>query len=95
MAFSDVVLPLSTRAVIDAMVRLPVVYRRRRQLPIDVCRACWPELLDFPFNRPAGIDALRERWSERGLAVRGGAARRVRGAVSRGRRIIGRLTRSR
>lgn len=47
--------PLGSRTVFQNMMRLPHKYRKKQQLPYDICRKAWPELLTFPFNEYPGI----------------------------------------
>jgi hypothetical protein len=49
------VFPLGHRTTFTAMLSLPVAYRQQQQLPIDMCRTAWPELLDLPFNQFSGF----------------------------------------
>jgi hypothetical protein len=85
-AYSDVVLPMAQRAVLDAMCALPVDYRRRQQLALDLCAERWPELLDFPVNDLAGVDALQRRVRRSSVALPRLVARKARGAARRARR---------
>jgi hypothetical protein len=89
-AWSDVVLPMSQRAVIEAMLRLPVDYRRRQRLVLDVCAARWPELLQFPFNDLAGREALERSLRLQARRARRLAAGKARGAARRLRARMGR-----
>jgi hypothetical protein len=43
--------PFSHREIFDAMLRLPVDYRRGERLAEGVIGATWPELLSVPFKR--------------------------------------------
>lgn len=52
-------LPLSDRAIIGAMLRLPARYRFDRRLARDMIGRLWPELLRYPFNRDTGLDLPR------------------------------------
>jgi len=47
--------PLGSRVVFQSMMRLPHKYRKRQQLPYDICRTAWPELMQLPFNEYPGI----------------------------------------
>jgi hypothetical protein len=48
-------IPFAQRDIFHAMLSLPVEYRRRQQLAVDICALGWPELLNFPFNDFSGI----------------------------------------
>lgn len=45
----------NARKIMQDMMCLPVEYRRRKQFSIDLCKATWPELLQFPFNEYPGL----------------------------------------
>lgn len=45
----------NSRNVLHTMMRLPVPYRKKKQLVVDICKSEWPELLDFPFNEYTGL----------------------------------------
>lgn len=47
--------PLGSRLVFYNMMRLPHKYRKKQQLPYDICRKLWPELLQQPFNNYPGV----------------------------------------
>ncbi len=47
--------PLSSRLIFQNMMRLPHKYRKKQQLPYDICKYVWPELLKQPFNEYPGI----------------------------------------
>jgi hypothetical protein len=47
--------PLSSRLIFQSMMRLPHDYRRKQQLPYDICKEAWPELLKLPFNEYPGL----------------------------------------
>lgn len=60
--------PMNQRAVLTAMLRLPVEYRRRKRMPPAVVRSAWPELARYPIGRVPG---LRGRWHQgRTLALK-------------------------
>jgi hypothetical protein len=47
--------PLGSRLVFQSMMKLPHKYRKKQQLPYDICKKVWPELLQLPFNEYPGI----------------------------------------
>ena len=47
--------PFNHRRIYQAMLRLPYEYWWRRELPNDICRNLWPELLELPFNEFTGF----------------------------------------
>ena len=47
--------PLSSRLIFQTMMRLPHPYRKRQQLPYDICKKAWPDLLKLPFNEYPGL----------------------------------------
>jgi hypothetical protein len=47
--------PLGSRVIFQNMMRLPHKYRKKQQLPYDICKSLWPELLKFPFNEYPGM----------------------------------------
>jgi hypothetical protein len=47
--------PLSSRSIFQSMMRFPIWYRKKVQLPYDICKKAWPELLKQPFNEYPGI----------------------------------------
>ncbi|MFQ6025981.1 MAG: hypothetical protein ACE5Q6_00545 [Dehalococcoidia bacterium] len=49
--FQLVMTPLCHREVIEAMMRLPVEYRRDQVLVEDIMRIGWPELAEVPFQK--------------------------------------------
>ena len=53
--------PASSRAINDASVRLPIDFRLESGLHRGVISAAWNELLEFPFNEPAGIPPFHRR----------------------------------
>jgi hypothetical protein len=67
--------PFNHRSIFAAMMRLPYEFRRRQELANAICRSCWPELLDYPFNQFTG---LRKQVATSGKLVRrfGTATRR-------------------
>jgi hypothetical protein len=67
--------PFNHRLVFAAMMRLPYEFRRRQELASAVCRTCWPELLDYPFNQFTGLRKY--------LAKSRGITRRLRTAARR------------
>jgi hypothetical protein len=67
--------PFNHRLVFAATMRLPYEFRRRQELPNAVCRTCWPELLDYPFNQFTGLRKY--------LARSRGITRRLRTATRR------------
>lgn len=69
--FGATVIALSHPTIFDAMLRLPVEFREQHELAPAVCRRGWPEVLEVPFNRFAGLDR-RRRLTE---LARGAAAR--------------------
>jgi hypothetical protein len=42
--------PMTSRALVEDAVRLPIEYRLAQRLHHDVMSELWPELLEFPFN---------------------------------------------
>lgn len=52
--------PFNTREIFGAMLRLPEAYRAGGQFPVDLMRRADTELLKLPFNRPVGLDILRD-----------------------------------
>jgi hypothetical protein len=42
--------PFNHRRIFDAMMRLPVEYRRKQRLADEVIRASWPELGILPYQ---------------------------------------------
>ncbi len=47
--------PLSSRLIFQSMMRLPHKYRKKQQLPYDISKKLWPELLKHPFNEFPGV----------------------------------------
>lgn len=43
-------MPFADRKAIEALMSLPVAYRKRSGVVEDIIRSRWPELLDIPFN---------------------------------------------
>jgi hypothetical protein len=43
--------PLNNRRILELMLSLPVDYRKEQRLSTDIINLCWPELLEFPFNK--------------------------------------------
>ena len=43
------------REIIERMLTLPISYRRSEFLFRDIIAREWPELLEFPFNKPFGL----------------------------------------
>lgn len=66
--------PMTSRAIVESTVRLPVEYRRQLLLHQDVIAAEWPALLEYPFNEQLAVPAKRrrvlalERWVKRRAA---------------------------
>lgn len=52
--------PFCHRRVFESMLRLPVEYRWRDELPEDICGTAWPELLAVPYNRFTGLRGVRD-----------------------------------
>jgi hypothetical protein len=46
---------VSHRAIIESIFRLPEHYKHSKNLQRDVIQNTWPELLEFPFNKPSGL----------------------------------------
>lgn len=47
--------PFTDRVVFEAMLGLPVFYRREARLARDLCQLMWPQLADLPFNEWPGF----------------------------------------
>lgn len=47
--------PFNSRQIFHTAMRLPHEYRRTKQLPEDIIRSTWPELLNLPFNQFTGV----------------------------------------
>lgn len=45
----------NSRTICENMMRLPLKYRQKKQLVVDICKEEWPELLSLPFNDYAGL----------------------------------------
>lgn len=45
---------LNSRRILQLMLALPIEYRRKGRLNVDVIQTEWSELMDFPFNRAMG-----------------------------------------
>jgi hypothetical protein len=56
-----IIWPFNHRDIVDAMVHLPVEYRRRRRLVPDLVRSRWPELNRHPINRYPGLRGFLPR----------------------------------
>jgi hypothetical protein len=65
--------PLCQAKLVRQFLRLPHEYRERNGIHMDVIRARWPELLDFPFNQGFPLPPARKRY----FALRGAIARRA------------------
>ena len=57
--FRDVIVPYARRSIMEAMMRLPLDYRRNQRMAHDVIAATWPELNALPFQRTPGLGG---RW---------------------------------
>jgi hypothetical protein len=51
--------PYCHRRIVHRMMTLPIEYRRRRGLELQLIGGRWPQLLDLPFNQPTGIEGLQ------------------------------------
>jgi hypothetical protein len=59
-SFALTLAPLCHRDTFDAMLRLPVAYRKKQRMADDVIRAAWPELGALPFQTmPGWLEAAR------------------------------------
>jgi hypothetical protein len=47
--------PSGSRVVFKSMMRLPHHFRLKKQLPYEICKTEWPELLQLPFNEYPGV----------------------------------------
>jgi hypothetical protein len=72
--------PLSHRASVEAMLRLPVEYKAREQLHKDIIAQEWPELLSIPINQDIGWPRFKNQ-ARRLFSVQ--TVRRAGGAVLR------------
>ena len=65
------------REIIERMLTLPTPYRRSGALMRDVIFREWPELLEWPFNKPVGFlhVLLAARRARRGLAFQANRTR--------------------
>lgn len=72
------IFPMCHREIIDRMVTLPADYRLSGTLMADVINAEWPDLLEWPFNKPVGFmnASLAIRRAPRRLASQADRARR-------------------
>lgn len=50
--FAVITTPFSHRAILESMLKLPLDYRRARQVTVDVVRRAWPEIAGIPFEPP-------------------------------------------
>jgi hypothetical protein len=53
-----VVFPMCHRAIVEHMRRLPVSFRRSGALMETIIAQEWPELLEWPFNKPVGLHRI-------------------------------------
>jgi hypothetical protein len=51
--------PFFSRRMIDLILSLPLDYRREKGFLKDYMNALWPELMQLPINRAAGLARLR------------------------------------
>ena len=56
---------LASSGIIHRMLRLPIDYRRRRQVQDDMVAYGWPALMAVPFNQPTGLLDLQRRIQNR------------------------------
>jgi hypothetical protein len=52
------IFPLCHRGILERMLGLPGSYRRSGNLPRDIIAREWPELLEWPINRPIGATRM-------------------------------------
>lgn len=75
---APIVVPHNRRDVIDAMMALPVEVKRASAFAPEAIQQVWPELLQWPFNKPIGWPAMKQRllWLPRKARFHLGALRR-------------------
>jgi hypothetical protein len=50
-----VIYAFAHRDILENMITLPNVYKKKQQMPIDICKLKWADILDVPFNQFTGI----------------------------------------